>query len=96
MLAVIAFRNSAFGASLVGTRDQPRRMTALGYDVWSIRFFSFLVSGLLSGVSGILFAYLHHFIDPHALALTSSAEVLLMVISGGAGTWVPSPAPALS
>jgi branched-chain amino acid transport system permease protein len=85
-LAVLAFRNSAFGAVLVGTRDQPRRMTALGYDVWSIRFFSFLFSGLLSAVAGILFAYLHYFVDPHSLALTSSAEALLMVISGGAGT----------
>jgi branched-chain amino acid transport system permease protein len=37
-------------------------------------------------VSAILFVYYTQFISPQTLALTSSAEVLLMVISGGAGT----------
>ena len=41
------FVRSPFGASLRGTRDQPRRMTALGYNVWLIRFLAFLFSGLL-------------------------------------------------
>ena len=70
----------------MGTRDQPRRMNALGYHVWAIRFFACLFSGLLTSVSAILFVYYTQFISPQTLALTSSAEVLLMVISGGAGT----------
>ena len=37
-------------------------------------------------VAGILFVYYNEFISPQALALTASAEVVLMVISGGAGT----------
>ena len=36
--------------------------------------------------AGILFVYYTQFISPQTLALTSSAEVLLMVISGGPGT----------
>jgi branched-chain amino acid transport system permease protein len=80
------FVRSPFGASLMGTRDQPRRMNALGYHVWMIRFYACLVSGLFTAVSGILFVYYTQFISPQTLALTSSAEVLLMVISGGAGT----------
>ncbi len=77
---------SHFGASLIGTRDQPRRMSALGYQVWLIRFFACLLSGLLAGIAGILFVYYNRFINPEALTLGSSAEVLLMVISGGSGT----------
>ena len=69
-----------------GTRDQPRRINALGYHVWAIRFWACLFSGLLTAVSAILFVYYNQFISPQTLALTSSAEVLLMVISGGAGT----------
>jgi branched-chain amino acid transport system permease protein len=84
--AVAAFVASPFGASLRGTRDQPRRMNALGYHVWMIRFCACLFSGLLSAVAGILFVYYNEFISPQALALTASAEVVLMVISGGAGT----------
>ena len=44
---------SPFGASLRGTRDQPRRMAALGYHVWMVRFLAFLLSGLWSGVAGL-------------------------------------------
>jgi branched-chain amino acid transport system permease protein len=50
------------------------------------RFFAFMFSGLLTSVAGILFVYYTEFISPQALALTASAEGLLMVISGGAGT----------
>jgi branched-chain amino acid transport system permease protein len=86
VLIAAIFANSPFGASLRGTRDQPRRMNALGYHVWMIRFYACLFSGFLSAISGILFVYYNQFISPQALALTSSAEVVLMVISGGAGT----------
>jgi branched-chain amino acid transport system permease protein len=84
--AAFVFVRSAFGASLVGTRDQPRRMTALGYNVWLIRFCACLFSGLLSAVAGLLFLYYNQFVSPQILQLSSSAEVLLMVISGGSGT----------
>jgi branched-chain amino acid transport system permease protein len=77
---------SPFGASLRGTRDQLRRMTALGYNIWLIRFLAFLFSGLWSGVAGMLFLYYNQFISPQAVALSASAEALLMVIAGGTGT----------
>jgi branched-chain amino acid transport system permease protein len=80
------FVASPFGAVVRGTRDQPRRMTALGYHVWMIRFVAFLFSGLWTAVAGLLYLYYHQFISPQAVALTASAEALLMVISGGTGT----------
>jgi len=86
LAAMTMFVRSPLGAALMGTRDQPRRMNALGYHVWAIRFWACLFSGLLTAVSGILFVYYTQFISPQALDLTSSAEVLLMVIAGGAGT----------
>lgn len=86
LAAVAIFVRSPLGAALMGTRDQPRRMNALGYHVWLIRFYACLFSGLLTSVSGILFVYYNQFISPQAIDLTASAEVLLMVISGGAGT----------
>ena len=89
VLAVVSmavFVRSPFGAALRGTRDQPRRMNALGYNVWLIRFLAFLFSGFWSGVAGILFLYYNQFISPQVSALTASAEALLMVISGGSAT----------
>ena len=86
LASMALFVRSPFGASLTGTRDQARRMTALGYNVWLIRFLSILVSGFWSGVAGLLFIYYNQFISPQVVALTTSAEALLMVISGGSGT----------
>jgi branched-chain amino acid transport system permease protein len=80
------FARSPFGASLAGTRDQARRMTALGYNVWLIRYLAILFSGFWTGVAGLLFLYYNQFISPQVGALTTSAEALLMVISGGSGT----------
>jgi branched-chain amino acid transport system permease protein len=86
LASMAALEHSPFGASLRGTRDQARRMTALGYNVWLIRFLAFLFSGFWSGVAGLLYAYNKQFISPQVAALQGSAEVLLMVISGGTGT----------
>jgi branched-chain amino acid transport system permease protein len=77
---------SPFGASLRGTRDQPRRMGALGHNVWLVRWLAFVLSGFWGAVSGVLYVYYNTFISPHALSLTNSAEVLLMVIAGGPST----------
>jgi branched-chain amino acid transport system permease protein len=86
VVSMAAFVRSPFGAALRGTRDQPRRMNALGYNVWLIRFLAFLFSGFWSGVAGLLFIYYNKFISPQVAALTTSAEALLMVISGGSAT----------
>ncbi|HMA71630.1 MAG TPA: branched-chain amino acid ABC transporter permease [Xanthobacteraceae bacterium] len=86
LATMAAFVSSPFGASLRGTRDQPRRMTALGYNVWLIRFLAFLFSGFWCAIAGLLYLYNNRFISPQVSALQASAEVLLMVISGGTAT----------
>ncbi len=84
--SIAVFAASPLGVSLKGTRDQPRRMTALGYNVWLIRFSAFVLSGFWSGIAGLLFSYYNQFVSPPVVALTSSAEALLMVIAGGTAT----------
>ena len=80
------FVASPFGAALRGTRDQPRRMSALGHDVWLVRWLTFVYAGFWGAVSGLLFVYYHKYIHPVSLSLTNSAEGLLAVIAGGSGT----------
>ena len=65
------FVASPFGASVRGTRDQPRRMNALGYHVWMIRFLAFLFSAFWSGVAGLVYLYYNQFVSPQAVALTA-------------------------
>jgi branched-chain amino acid transport system permease protein len=77
---------SPLGAALKGTRDQERRMSALGHDVWLIRWITFIYAAFWGGVSGLLFVYYHKYIHPVSLSLAYSAEGLLAVIAGGSGT----------
>lgn len=89
VLTVVSMRlfvASPFGASVRGTRDQDRRMNALGFNVWLIRFLAFMFSGFWCAVGGLLYIYYNQFVAPPVAALQTSAEVLLMVISGGTGT----------
>ncbi len=86
ILMMARFVDSPFGAALKGTRDQPRRMSALGYDVWMIRWVTFVYAGFWGAVSGLLFVYYHKYIHPVSLSLANSAEGLLAVIAGGSGT----------
>src|SRR5580692_8614279 len=85
-LAMAVFVSSAFGSSLKGVRDQPRRMAALGFNPWLVRWITFVYAGFWGGVSGLLYVYYHKYIHPTSLSTTSSAEALLGVIAGGSGT----------
>ena len=80
------FVASPFGAALRGTRDEPRRMAALGHDVRLVRWITFVYSGFWGAVAGLLFVYYNKYVHPTTLSLNASAEALLGVIAGGAGT----------
>jgi branched-chain amino acid transport system permease protein len=87
-ILITVFVSSSFGASLKGTRDQSRRMAALGYNVWMIRWITFIYAGFWGGIAGLLYVYYNKYIHPTSLSITSSAEGLLGVIAGGSGTLV--------
>jgi branched-chain amino acid transport system permease protein len=86
--AISILIRSPFGVSIRGTRDQARRMSALGYNVWAIRWTTFVIASFLGAVAGLLYVYFHKYIHPSVMAITVSAEALLCVIAGGSGTLV--------
>ncbi len=85
-LAIAAFATSAFGATLRGVRDEPRRMAALGHNVRLIRWIAFVYAGFWGAVAGLLYVNYHKYIHPSSLSIANSAEGLLGVIAGGSGT----------
>jgi branched-chain amino acid transport system permease protein len=86
LFCIWRFAASPFGASLMGTRDQPRRMRMLGHHVWLVRLITFVIAGFWASVAGVLYVYYNLFLSPHAISLQQSAEILLMAILGGAST----------
>ena len=87
-LLISLFLRSPFGRSLKGIRESESRMRNLGYNTWLHKYLSYVVAGLFSGVSGILWAYYNGFVSPSDVEITASFEAFLMVILGGPGTLV--------
>jgi branched-chain amino acid transport system permease protein len=85
-LAMYVFVSSPVGLALKGVRENESRMQALGYNVWSYKYLVSLVSAFFAGLAGELFMYLHGFISPSALSVTVSAQALMMILVGAAGT----------
>jgi len=79
---------SPFGYALRGIRESETRMLALGYNVRRYRLLVFVISGLFAALAGVLYVYFNRFVSPDYLHVERSAEVLLMVILGGAGTLI--------
>jgi branched-chain amino acid transport system permease protein len=80
------FVRSPFGLSLKGIRESESRMRSLGYNSTQHLFIGFMFSGLMAGVSGVLYAWFNSFVSPSTVALAQSVKGLLMVIVGGVGT----------
>jgi len=80
--------HSSFGHTLLGIREGETRMRSLGYNVWLQKYIAFIVSAIFAGLAGGLITYYNGFVNPSDLHLVTSAEALIMVILGGAGTLI--------
>lgn len=76
---------SPFGLSLRGMREGVRRMPALGVDVPRRLGAVFAVAAALAGVAGGLLAQTTQFVGMDVLGFPRSAELLVMLVLGGAG-----------
>jgi branched-chain amino acid transport system permease protein len=82
------FVKSRVGISLIGIRESEKRMTSLGYHVDRIKLLSFVVSGGLGGIAGLLNVYFTGYVSPEYFAMDVSAQAIIMIILGGAGTLI--------
>ena len=78
--------NSPFGWVLRGIRENEPRMRALGYNTFRYKMTAFMVSGIFAGIAGMLLAHFFRLASPGSLHWTTSGEVMVMLIIGGAGT----------
>jgi branched-chain amino acid transport system permease protein len=85
-LVMWRFVRSPFGLALKGIRESESRMRSLGYNTTHHLILGFLFSGLMAGVSGVLYAFFNSFVSPSTVALSQSVKGLLMAIVGGVGT----------
>lgn len=85
VLALVVVLRSPFGACVIGVRDSPGRMAALGYSPTAYRIAGVVVASTVAGMAGVLNAYVVRFVSPTEFAPLVSAKSLLFTVVGGSG-----------
>ncbi|TCT05672.1 branched-chain amino acid ABC transporter permease [Aquabacter spiritensis] len=79
--------HSPYGAVLEAIRENETRALACGYDVARTRWLAFILSGVFSGFAGALYAIHLSVVPIETLNYFNSAEVLMITLLGGMGTF---------
>lgn len=79
---------SPLGLSFRAIRDNPYRAEVLGLPVRRVRLLSYIISGIITGIAGLLYAPLHRAITPEIIYWTFSAEIVFMAILGGSRSFI--------
>jgi branched-chain amino acid transport system permease protein len=74
---------SPLGAALQAVRDAPQRAQASGLPLLSIKYRIFVASATLAGLAGALFAAHKGSVFPAVASVSTSVDVLLVVLLGG-------------
>ncbi len=72
-----------FGIALQGIRDNPRRMSALGFNVTAHRVAAYAVAGLIASVGGILLVWYNGLITPNSVGTSWLINILVIAVLGG-------------
>jgi branched-chain amino acid transport system permease protein len=76
---------SRFGRVFRGTRENPARMAAIGFDTYRFQLVAYVASGAFGGLAGFLLANVTDFVSPAYMSWQRSGDLLIMVIFGGMG-----------
>jgi branched-chain amino acid transport system permease protein len=80
------------GLSLQGVRDDPVRMSSLGYSVPLHRTVAFGFAGFIAALGGVLFVWWNGHIDPASIDISATLDVLVIAVIGGLyrieGAWL--------
>jgi branched-chain amino acid transport system permease protein len=81
--AVLYASRSTFGLALQATRDNPRRMRALGFDVVAHKVAAYGFSGIIAGLGGVLAVWFNGRVSPGSVDVGQAIDVLVIAVIGG-------------
>jgi branched-chain amino acid transport system permease protein len=81
-----------FGIALQGIRDDPGRMSSLGYNVALHRTLAFGLGAFVAAIAGILSVWFNTQISPGSINITQTINILIIAVIGGLsrleGAWI--------
>lgn len=77
---------SRFGRVIRGARENPQRMEAIGFSLFSYQLTIYVIAGTLCGLAGFLLANQTQFVSPAYMTWQRSGELIVMVLLGGLGS----------
>ncbi len=75
--------NAPFGRVLQAIRQNETRARFVGYNVWLIKWLTFILSAAFAGLAGGLFAMAQESAYPDVMSLHQSGLIVMMVLVGG-------------
>ena len=82
---VVYVGRAPFGLALQGTRDNARRMAALGYNVVAVRVAAYAFASLIAAIAGVLLVWLNAQISPGTAGVGAVIDILVIAVVGGIG-----------
>lgn len=74
---------SPFGLALGAARQSPLRVETVGLSPYRLRLVAFVISGMITGLAGALFADLNRFVSPTMFSWHLSGEIIVFILIGG-------------
>jgi branched-chain amino acid transport system permease protein len=74
---------SPFGKIMVSTRENPQRAASIGYNVKNAQILMFAITGVVSGIAGVLYSMLYWIMPIDAIHWLNSGFIVFMVLIGG-------------
>lgn len=85
-LLLLRIVDSPLGRVLDAAKQNPRRAASIGYDIHRAQTLAFALSGVFTGIAGVLYAMLYWIMPIDAVAWVNSGNIVFMVLIGGLGS----------
>jgi branched-chain amino acid transport system permease protein len=86
ILMCIRIRRSTHGLALLAIREDEIAAEAMGVPTTKYKVVAFVMSAVLAGVAGVLFAHSQCYISPNQFNFLISINIVIMVVLGGTGS----------
>ncbi len=77
--------HSRFGVTLRALKSNQSRVEAMGLNALRFRITAYMISAMICGLAGALFANWQEYVSPDIMHWTRSGELMIVIVLGGSG-----------